>query len=81
MKMMEEYILIRWQTDAFTWRPARLSLNLGGVNGREGQYHTDGGGNTPWTWTSTTQLGQTSDGPGPLPSLFSMGGVHLVGTR
>jgi hypothetical protein len=81
MKTMEEYILIRWQAVALylVTRPTLTKCRR--ANGREGQNHTNGGGNNPLTWTSTTQLGQTSDGPGPLPSLFCIGGVRLVGTR
>jgi hypothetical protein len=81
MKMMEEYILIRRQTVAL-YVATRLTLTKCRRGKRKrGAIPHRWWWEQPMDWTSTTQLGQTSDGPGSLPSLFCMGEVRLVGMR
>jgi hypothetical protein len=58
MSTLEEYITVRRQTIAVyvATRPILTEC-------RQEQYRTTGGGSNRWTWTSTMQLDQTSDGP------------------
>ncbi len=61
MKTMEEYIQVHWQM-IVVYIATRLILDkFRQGEQRRGAVPAVGGGNSPWTWTSTTQLGQTSD--------------------
>ena len=64
MSTLGEYITVRQQTIAVyvATRPILIECRQGERKLGE-QYRTAGGGSNRWTWTSTMQLDQTSDGP------------------